>query len=98
MSEQQISNRGLEASQVLNNPAYQEAMQLLRESIVAKWREVSVRDKEGLVLTHQLMTLADTFEGLLGGFVEAGKLAQHKIELDQARDESVARRIMRRVL
>lgn len=98
MSEQQISNRGVEASLVLSNPAYLEAMQLLRESIVAKWKECSLRDEQGQVLTLQMMKLADTFEGLLGGFVEAGKMAQHKLELDKERNESAARRIMRRVL
>ena len=98
MNEQQISDRGVEAANVLSNPAYQEAMKLLRETVVAKWREVSVRDTEGQKLTHQLMTLADTFEGLLAGFVEAGKLASHSLELDKIRDESPARRIMRRIL
>ena len=98
MTEQQISNRGLEASQILNSVAYTEAMQLLRESIVAKWKEVSLRDKEGQVLTLQLMRLADTFEGILAGMVESGKLAQHQINIDNERNESTGRRIMRRVL
>lgn len=98
MSEQQISDRGVEATQVLSNPAYQEAIAALKASVVAKWREVSVRDKEGLVLTHQLMTLADTFEQLLAGYVEAGKYAQHKIDLDKLRDESPTRKLVRRIL
>ena len=98
MTEQQISNRGLEASQILSSVAYTEAMQLLRETIVAKWKEVSLRDKEGQVLTLQLMRLADTFEGILAGMVESGKLAQHQINIDNERNESTGRRIMRRVL
>jgi hypothetical protein len=98
MTEQQISNRGLEASQVLGNPAYVEAMQMLRQSIVAKWKECSLRDPEGQVLTLQMMKLADTFEALLAGMVEAGKFAQHQIDLNEARNESAARKLMRRVL
>jgi hypothetical protein len=98
MNEQQISNRGVEASHVLENSAYQEAMTLLRESIVAKWKEVSLRDKEGQTLTLQMMKLADTFESLLHGFVQAGKFADSKIDLDRLRDEGLARKIMRRVL
>jgi hypothetical protein len=98
MTEQQISNRGLEASQVLGNPAYVEAMQMLRQSIVAKWKECSLRDPEGQLLTLQMMKLADTFEALLSGMVEAGKYAQHQIDLDEARNESTARKFMRRVL
>jgi hypothetical protein len=98
MTEQQISNRGREAALIVESATYQEAMQLLRESIVSKWKEVSLRDKEGQVLTLQMMKLADTFESLMTGFVEAGKFADSKIELDRLRDESSARKIMRRIL
>jgi hypothetical protein len=98
MTDQQISDRGLSASQVLENPAYIEAMEALKASIVNKWKECSLRDKEGQTLTLQMMRLADTFEGLLSGYVEAGKLAHRKLDIDRARDESTARKIMRRVL
>lgn len=98
MTDQQISNRGLEAAQVLSSQAYIDAMAMLRESIVAKWKECSLRDPEGQILTLQMMKLADTFEGLLSGMVEAGKLANHQIALDAARNESAARKLMRRVL
>jgi hypothetical protein len=96
MTEQQISNRGLEAAQVLESQAYKDAMEALRGAVVAKWREVSVRDKEGLVLTHQLMTLADTFEGILAGYVEAGKFAARSLDLDHARNETPMQSILRR--
>lgn len=98
MSEQQLSNRGLEASQILGSQAYIDAMAALRASIVAKWQECSLRDQEGQKLTLQMMKLAATFEGLLAGYVEAGKFAHRALDLDSARDESVGRRIMRRVL
>lgn len=98
MTDQQISDRGLEASRILDSAVYREAMEAVRASIVAKWREVSVRDVEGQQLTHQLMTLADTFEGLLAGYVEAGKFSARKLEIDSARDETTARKIMRRIL
>lgn len=97
MTDPQISNRGLEASQILESSAYREAMEALRRSIVNKWKEVSLRDAEGQKLTLQMMKLADTFEGLLRGYVEAGKYAQHKMELDRLRDESMAQKILRRV-
>jgi hypothetical protein len=98
MTEQQISNRGLEASQVLESQAYQDAMSALKASIVAKWKECSLRDPQGQVLTLQMMKLADTFEELLNGYVEAGKFAAHKLEIDRLRNESKAQRLMRRVL
>lgn len=98
MNEQQISDRGVEAAKVLESQAYKDAMAMLRESVVSKWKSVSLRDAEGQRLTLQMMKLADTFEGLLSGMVEAGKFANHKLDLDRVRDESAARRIMRRVL
>ena len=97
MSEQQVSNRGLEASQILESAAYREAMEALRQSIVNKWKEVSLRDVEGQRLTLQMMKLADTFEGLLRGYVEAGKFAQHKMDLDRLRNESAVQKMLRRV-
>lgn len=97
MTDQQISSRGLQAQQILDSAAYQEAMEALKASIVAKWKEVSLRDAEGQRLTLQMMKLADTFEGLLAGFVEAGKFANHKIDVDRLRSDSLAQRVMRRV-
>lgn len=98
MNEQQISDRGVEAARILESQVYKDAIEAVKASIVAKWRAVSTRDAEGLILTHQMMTLAETFESLLAGYVEAGKYANHKLEIDHARNESAAKRIMRRVL
>ena len=98
MNEQQVSDRGVEAARILESQAYKDAMAMLRESVVAKWKTVSLRDAEGQRLTLQMMKPADTFEGLLSGMVEAGKFASHKLDVDRLRDESVARRIVRRVL
>lgn len=98
MNDQQVSDRGVEAARILESQAYKDAMSMMRESIVAKWKTVSLRDQEGQKLTLQMMKLADTFEGLLSGMVEAGKFANHKLDVDRLRDESVARRIVRRVL
>jgi hypothetical protein len=98
MTEQQISSRGVEASQILESAVYQEAMEALRAAIVNKWKECPLRDKEGQTLSLQMMRLADTFEGLLRGYVEAGKYANHQIDLNAARAESPARRILNRVL
>jgi hypothetical protein len=98
MTEQQISNRGSEAAQILESAAYQEAMQALRDAVIAKWKECSLRDEQGQKLTLQMMKLADTFEALLSGYVEAGKFAARKLEMDALRDESMGRRILRKVL
>jgi hypothetical protein len=98
MTDQQVSDRGVEAARILESQVFKDAMEGLKSSVVAKWRAVSSRDAEGLILTHQMMTLAETFESLLAGYVEAGKFANRKLEIDNARSESAAKRIMRRVL
>ena len=73
-------------------------MALLKSSVITQWKESSIRDREGQLLLLQLARLADTFEGLLVGIVERGKMAQHKIEIDQLRDENKARSMLRRVM
>lgn len=98
MTDQQISQQGLDASMVLENPAYVEAMKLLRESITDKWRACPIRDAEGQRLLLQTMRLADTFEEVLSGMVQRGKFAQHQINIDKERNESGVRKALRRVL
>lgn len=97
MTNQQLAMRGIEASQVLDNAAYQEAMASLKDAIVQQWKESPVRDKEGQLILLQLAKLADKFDGILRGMVENGKLAQSKIDIDDVRNESSIRRMMRKV-
>lgn len=96
MTERQDVNMGRSASEVLENQAFQEAMNLLREAVVTQWKECPVRDKEGALLLLQLAKITDKFEGLLVGLVEKGKMAQHKIELDALRDESKLQKAARK--
>ena len=91
------AQRGIDATAVLDNVAFKEAMELLKSSVIDQWKACPIRDREGQLLLLQLARLADKFEGLLVGTVERGKLAQRKIELDELRDESQARRFFRRV-
>jgi len=98
MTNQQQAQRGLEASQVLDNPAYKAAMEALRAEVIDAWKKCPVRDKEGQVLLLQLAKLTDKFEGVLSGMVEGGKFASRQLELDDLRNESAGRKLMRRVL
>ena len=36
---------GRQAAEVLDNPAFKEAMQVLRETVVQQWREHPIHDK-----------------------------------------------------
>lgn len=98
MNDRQVSTRGIEAQQVLDNESYKAAMGALREQVIAQWKACPIRDKEGQTLLLQLAKITDKFEAILRGYVEAGKLAQHKIEIDEMREESHIKRGLRRVL
>ena len=97
MTEHQTINIGIDAQFVIDNEAYKQAMAGLKAQIVAQWKDCPIRDKEGQVLLLQLAKLAEKFEGILTGMVQAGKLAQHQINLDGERNESAARKFFRRV-
>ncbi len=89
---------GRQAAEVLENPAYQEAMRVLREAVVMQWKECPVRDKEGALLLLQLAKITDKFEGILAGLIERGKLAQHHLDMEALRDENALQRAKRKYL
>lgn len=98
MTEQQTVQRATEAALVLDNPAYQEAMKQLKEAVISQWKDCPVRDREGQLLLLQLAKLTDKFEAILQGMIETGKLAQHRIDLERERNESLAKRFLRKVV
>lgn len=88
---------GRNADLVLSNPAYAEAMARMKSEVIDTWKACPVRDREGQLLLLQLAKLADKFEGILSGMVRGGQLAQHKIDVDAERNESMAKRFLRKV-
>jgi len=86
------------AAMVLDNEAYTTAMDSMRVQVVQQWKDCPIRDKEGALLLLQLAKLTDKFDAILRGYVEGGKLAQHRIDLDSERNESRTRGLIRRVL
>jgi hypothetical protein len=96
--EHQAAQTGMEAAQVLSNNAYIAAMASLKAQVVTQWKECPIRDREGQMLLLQLAKLTDKFDAILTGYVEAGKLASHKIEVDGLRNESKLGRTLRRVM
>jgi len=97
MTDQQAVTASHDARQVLDNPVYQEAMGLLKTDVIQTWKNCPVRDSEGQLLLLQLIKLADKFEGILNGYIENGKLAQRKLDLDKIRSESKPKQLLRRV-
>lgn len=98
MTDYQTVQCSIEASQVLDNQAYKDAMQSVKDQVIQQWKDCPIRDVEGQRLLLQLAKIAEKFEATLVGMIEAGKFAQHKIDLDAMRDESKARKMLRRVM
>lgn len=98
MTDNDIANQGREAADVIENPAYQAALASLKLKVVSQLLACPVSDREQQVLLIQLAKLTDKFDSIIYGFMQGGKLAQEKINLDSLRNESSARKLMRRVL
>ena len=96
MSDHKDVLRAREAQAVLDNAAFQAAMDTLKTSVQQQWKECPIRDREGQVLLLQLAKLTDKFESLLIGMVKSGEFAQRKIDIDRERDEPKVRQIARR--
>ena len=89
--------RGKEAARILESDVFQLAIQTLKANVMEQWKNCPIRDKEGQLLLLQLAKVTDKFEGIFVGLVEQGKMIQHKIDLDSARDEPQVRRFFRKV-
>lgn len=97
MTEQQINQRGIDATQVLENVAFKEAFSKLNDAVLAQLDACPIRDHEGRLLLTQLRKLAFMYEGVLRGMVENGKLAKSRIDISSVRNESKPRQIFRKV-
>ena len=95
MNDAEISRMGEYAAQVIDNPAFSEAMKRLHELAHEAFKKTDLRDAEGLKLARQFAAVTDDFETILNRMVEGGKLA--RLSLDKHRDESVARKALRKI-
>jgi hypothetical protein len=97
MDAQQTSDMGIHAAQVLENPAFNEALRLMREDVLNQWKACPIRDREGQMLLLQAAKLTDKVESTLRGMLEAGKLASAKLDIEAARSESKVKRALRAI-
>ncbi|OUM01755.1 hypothetical protein [Variovorax sp. JS1663] len=93
----QAATLGLEARQVLENPAFNDAFERMSRAIFQAWRKCDLRDAEGQRLLLQQAKLVDRIKATLGGMIEQGNLADARIQADDLRDESRLRRGLRSV-
>lgn len=97
MTEQQTADMGVEAGRVLANPAFNEALRLMQENAVTRWKECPIRDREGQMLLLQAARITDSVVTTLRGMLEAGKLANAKVDIEKARTESKVKRTLRAI-
>lgn len=98
MNEHQTAALGQEARALLDSQAYTEAMDRLREDVRQQWMSAPVRDLEGQRLLLITAKLVEKLDAQIRGMVEAGKLAQSRIDINDLRDENGIRRAVRRVI
>lgn len=97
MTENQIARLGVDASIVLDNEAFKQAMESLKSQVSAQLLDCPIRDREGMVLLLQLSKLTAKFEGILTGMVANGRFTQAKIDLDKERNETRSQKWLRKV-
>lgn len=88
MTEQQTSDLGVYAEQLLANPAFKAVFEHMRNTVQAAWRTADLRDLEGQRLLLQQAKIIDRVEESARGMVEAGKLADSRMRDDGLRAES----------
>lgn len=96
MTDQDESNLAVYAAQVLENPAFKDAMRRMRESCDQAIRECPIRDTEGLQLLVQASRITASVERVLTGILESGKAADARIRVDSERTESKIRQLQKR--
>ena len=98
IEQREVIARGQEAARIIESDVFKLALETLRNSVTEQWKNCPIRDKEGQLLLLQLAKLTDKFEGIFVGLVEQGKMVQHKIDLDDARNEPQVRKYYRKVV
>jgi hypothetical protein len=69
-----------QATIVLENQAYIEAMRTLKDAIYKKWSQCSIRDPETQKELLQMFRMAESFEQILNGMVMTGNFAEKTLD------------------
>lgn len=85
------AERGRLAEEVLNNPVYAEAYQLIEKGITDQWRQS--RDEKEREQLHQLLRMLDKARNVVETTMREGRVAQDKL----AQRASLAQRIGQRL-
>ena len=81
---QDDKQRGEYAHQILANPVFKQACDVLKNEIIEKWSECPARDMEGKEYLWQLYRNTIKFENIFRGYVEAGKIQIQREQQEQS--------------
>lgn len=72
------------ASQILENPVFKDAVEVIRRETVQAWADCPARDMEGKEHLWKLYRVNEKFLNIFRGYVEAGKLADVRGKQEQS--------------
>ena len=88
MTPDEIILRGENANRLFNDPVLKEAISGLKKEIIDQWSVTPARDTEGREWVWRHYKVAERFEAILKGYIEAGRMERFKVE-ESARDKAV---------
>lgn len=83
MSRQEELDRARLAREVLENPIYTEAFELVEKGIIQAWREA--RDKEDREHLHRMLLCLNKTRGVMQGVMASGKVTEETIRREQSK-------------
>ena len=91
MTPEQDVERGRRARELLDDDLLGEALDAIEAEVIKQWGDCPARDKDGKELLWQLYKTSQKFRGLLGGYVETGKLSAQNLGRPLGKQSLLAR-------
>lgn len=93
MSDAIEAQRGQLAEQVLNNPVYRDAYELIESELVRLWRES--RDRDEREQLHQLQRMLGKVQEALSSTMRSGQVAVRELQRKQTTLQKIGSRFQR---
>ncbi len=94
MSDELDVQRGRQAQEVIDNPIYIEAFELLEQEIIKQWRDArETQDREQL---HQLLLMLGKSKTTIESVMRSGEIAAAEIARKQSRADQIGSLYQRR--
>lgn len=81
--EQKVAH-GIRAAEVLQNEAYIEAFDLIKQEILNKWQQSPARDLEGREKLYMMLGLLEKVQATLQSTMETGKISSKYLDYQKS--------------